>query len=76
MLLVVARARCRYRGNHKRLHDMSVDAQYAARGTIASLGVAHTCWQRVHVDFAETDKQMYVVLIDSHSKWIEVFPVM
>ena len=36
-------ARCRHRGNHKRLHDMSVDAQYVARGTIASLGVARTC---------------------------------
>ena len=44
-------------------------------GTIASLGVAHTCWQRVHVDFAEKDKQMYLVLTDSHSKWIEVSPV-
>ena len=32
-------------------------------------------WQRVHVDFAKKDKQMYLVLIDSHSKWIEVFPV-
>ena len=30
-------------------------------------------WQRVHVDFAEKDKQMYLVFIDSHSKWIEVF---
>ena len=30
-------------------------------------------WQRVHVDFAEKDKQLYLVLIDSHSKWIEVF---
>ena len=72
MLLVVARARCRHRGNYKRLHDMSVDAQYAARGTIASLGVAHTC---LAVDFAEKVKQMYLVLIDSHSKWIEVFPM-
>ena len=32
-------------------------------------------WQRVHIDFAEKNKQMFLVLIDSHSKWIEVFPM-
>ena len=31
--------------------------------------------QRVHIDFAETNKQTFIVLIDSHSKWIEVFPM-
>lgn len=29
-------------------------------------------WQRVHIDFAEKDKQYFLVLIDSHSKWLEV----
>jgi len=32
-------------------------------------------WQRIHIDFAEKDQQMMLVLIDSHSKWIEVFPM-
>ena len=29
-------------------------------------------WQRIHIDFAEKDSENYLVLIDSHSKWIEV----
>ncbi len=29
-------------------------------------------WQRVHIDFAEKDGQNYLVVIDSHSKWMEV----
>jgi hypothetical protein len=34
-----------------------------------------TVWERVHVDFAEKDKQFFLILVDSHSKWIEVFPM-
>lgn len=30
-------------------------------------------WQRIHIDFAEKDKQYFLVVIDSHSKWLEVF---
>lgn len=30
-------------------------------------------WQRLHIDFAEKDKQNFLVVIDSHSKWLEVF---
>ena len=32
-------------------------------------------WQCVHIDFAAKNKQMFLVLIDLHSKWIEVFPM-
>ena len=32
-------------------------------------------WQRVHIDFAEKNKQMFLVLIDSHSKWIKKIPM-
>ncbi|GAA6080039.1 uncharacterized protein K02A2.6-like, partial [Tachysurus ichikawai] len=32
-------------------------------------------WQSIHIDFAEKDKQYFLVVIDSHSKWLEVFPV-
>lgn len=32
-------------------------------------------WQRIHIDFAEKDKQYFLVVIDSHSKWLEVFPM-
>ncbi|XP_021340098.1 uncharacterized protein K02A2.6-like [Mizuhopecten yessoensis] len=28
-------------------------------------------WQRLHIDFAEKDQQYFLVLIDSHSKWLE-----
>ncbi|XP_039457649.1 uncharacterized protein K02A2.6-like [Oreochromis aureus] len=31
-------------------------------------------WQRIHIDFAEKGKQYFLVVIDSHSKWLEVFP--
>ncbi|XP_025764368.1 uncharacterized protein K02A2.6-like [Oreochromis niloticus] len=32
-------------------------------------------WQRIYIDFAEKDKQYFLVVIDSHSKWLEVFPM-
>lgn len=30
-------------------------------------------WQRLHLDFAEKDKQSFLVVVDSYSKWLEVF---
>lgn len=30
-------------------------------------------WQRIHLDFAEKDRQSFLVVVDSHSKWLEVF---
>ena len=36
----------------------------------------HQLWMRVHVDYAESlPEKMFLVFIDSHSKWIEVEPV-
>jgi len=32
-------------------------------------------WQRIHIDFCEKDKQYFLVLVDSHSKWLEVVPM-
>lgn len=32
-------------------------------------------WQRVHIDFAEIKGQQFLLLVDSHSKWLEVFPM-
>lgn len=32
-------------------------------------------WQRVHIDFCEKDKRYFLVLVDSHSKWLEVVPM-
>ena len=29
-------------------------------------------WQRIHVDFAEKDGKSFLVVVDSHSKWLEV----
>ncbi|KAK0144151.1 hypothetical protein N1851_017503 [Merluccius polli] len=29
-------------------------------------------WQRIHIDFAEKDQHHFLVLVDSHSKWLEV----
>lgn len=31
-------------------------------------------WERIHVDYAEVYKQHFLVVIDVHSKWIEVLP--
>ncbi|RXN17967.1 integrase core domain [Labeo rohita] len=31
-------------------------------------------WERIHVDYAEINKQHFLVVIDVHSKWIEVLP--
>ena len=30
-------------------------------------------WQRIHLDYAEKDGNHFLVIIDSHTKWIEVF---
>ena len=30
-------------------------------------------WQRVHLDFAEKGGQQFLLAVDSHSKWLEVF---
>ena len=30
-------------------------------------------WQRVHIDYAERDGNNFLVLVDSHTKWLEVF---
>lgn len=35
---------------------------------------ATTSWERIHVDFAEINKQHYLVVVDVYSKWIEVLP--
>ncbi|KAL0160062.1 hypothetical protein M9458_043787, partial [Cirrhinus mrigala] len=32
-------------------------------------------WQRIHIDFTEKYKQFFLVVIDSHSKWLEVVPM-
>ena len=33
------------------------------------------CWQRIHVDFAELEKKYYMIVVDAHSKWLEVIPM-
>lgn len=33
------------------------------------------CWSRVHVDFAQTSANVFLVLVDSFSKWVEVWPM-
>ena len=30
-------------------------------------------WQRVHIDFAEESRQRFLIIVDSYSKWLEVF---
>ena len=30
-------------------------------------------WQRLHIDFAQKENHTFLVIIDSHSKWLEVF---
>ena len=30
------------------------------------------CWERIHIDFADFDKKQYLIVVDSHSKWLEV----
>lgn len=33
------------------------------------------CWQRVHLDFAHQNDKDFLILVDSYSKWIEIFPM-
>ena len=32
-------------------------------------------WQRIHLDYAEVNKQSFLLVVDSHSKWLESFPM-
>ena len=32
-------------------------------------------WQRIHVDFAAVKGQQFLIIVDSQSKWLEVFPM-
>ena len=32
-------------------------------------------WQRIHVDYAEVKGQQFLLVVNSHSKWMEVFPM-
>lgn len=32
-------------------------------------------WQRIHIDFLEIKGQQFFLIVDSHSKWMEVFPM-
>jgi len=32
-------------------------------------------WVRIHIDFAEKDGRHYLIIMDAHSKWPEVFPM-
>nr|XP_050030419.1 uncharacterized protein K02A2.6-like [Dermacentor andersoni] len=38
-----------------------------------SWGVSRRRWERVHLDFAHRDQHRFLVLVDSYSKWVEVF---
>ena len=41
-----------------------------------SLGLAEKPWSRLHLDYAgPIHGTMFPVLIDAHSKWMDVFPV-
>ncbi len=35
---------------------------------------ATTPWERIHIDYAEIDKQHFLLIVDAHSKWVEIFP--
>ena len=32
-------------------------------------------WERIHLDFAEIKGQNFLIVVDSYSKWLEVFPM-
>ena len=32
-------------------------------------------WQRIHIDYLEVNNQMFLLVVDSYSKWLEVFPM-
>ena len=32
-------------------------------------------WQHIHIDFSEKGKLNFLIVIDAHSKWLEVIPM-
>ena len=45
-------------------------------GTTAPVAMATRIWQIIHINFAEKGGVNYPIVADSHSKWLEVVPVM
>lgn len=45
----------------------------APKVPVMSWGVSRRRWERVHLDFAHRDQHWFLVLVDSYSKWVEVF---
>ncbi len=33
-----------------------------------------TPWEHIHIDYAEIDKQHFLVIVDVYSKWVKIFP--
>lgn len=55
---------------------MPISEKAASSSPVTPLQVAGTCLaDTVHIDFCEKDKQYFLVLVDSHSKWLEVVPM-
>lgn len=43
------------------------------RGPLQNWPTPYRHWQRVHLDFAKLENTMLLILVDSYSKWLEVF---
>ena len=52
---------------------MSVDAEATCYCTPDPMEVACPSLARVHMDYAEKDGVYFLVVVDAHSKWPEVF---
>lgn len=60
----------------KRCNECSSHAKLPTKTTLSSWPIPTGPWERVHADFAgPINQESYLILIDSFSKWPEVFPM-
>ena len=63
-------------GERVRLCDVCTQAHHSPKAVPLLLWPWSTePWQRIHIDYAEVKGQQFFLVVDSHSKWMEVFPM-
>ena len=69
---MVAELRQGFRSNGGQLRHVPTTSKRPPEGTVHPWESSTRPWQRIHIDYAEVEKQMYLVVVDSFSKWLDV----
>lgn len=70
---LVARACPRHPELCKSVHSMWIWPKSIPQHPLHPWSCTKTPWERIHIDYTEIDKQHFLVIVDVHSKWVEIF---